>query len=101
MKPASRSTSLKPDQEASVHSNDKSVIDIDDDVQEDFSYWEDLSIESALRELGSSLEGFSTADAERRLAQDGPNEVSSEETSKLARFFSFLYVLYICFHYGC
>lgn len=70
---------------------DRSVIDIETD-EEDFTYWEELSIDRALNELNSSKNGLSTSEAELRLKRDGPNELQAEVENPFMRFLSFLYV---------
>lgn len=72
---------------------DRSVIDIEPDLQdEDFTYWEELSIDRALNELSSSKNGLSTSETELRLKRDGPNELEAEPENPFFRFLSFLYV---------
>ena len=43
------------------------------------------------RELGSSPDGLSQAEAEKRLAQYGPNEIKEEKTNPFLKFLSYFW----------
>ena len=50
-----------------------------------------LSMPELQAQLGSSPDGLSQAEAQKRLAQYGPNEIKEEETSLLLKFLSYFW----------
>ena len=50
-----------------------------------------LPMPELLKKLGSSLEGLSQAEAQKRLAQYGPNEIKEEKTNAFLKFLTYFW----------
>jgi H+-transporting ATPase len=53
--------------------------------------WKDVPLEELKRTLGSSPDGLSTAEAEKRLIQYGKNELVEQKTNLLLKFLSYFW----------
>src|SRR5674476_300794 len=74
----------KPDQSAAPTSHTGSKSKKKDDLKT-------LPIEEVEKQLGSSPNGLTQAEAQKRLAQYGPNEIEEKKTNELLKFLSYFW----------
>ena len=51
-----------------------------------------LSLAEVEKKLGSSPEGLTQAEAQKRLTQFGPNEIAEKKTNEVLKFLSYFWV---------
>ena len=83
---ASAATALKPDadQPKAPASKPGAKPDAKDDLKS-------LPLPEVEKKLGSSPDGLSQAEAEKRLTQYGPNEIEEKKTNELLKFLSYFW----------
>ncbi len=74
---------MKPHQDAT-----KNALDSRPDAKDDLKT---LPVEEVERRLGSSPDGLSQAEAQKRLAQYGPNEIEEKKTNQIVKFLKYFW----------